>query len=222
MQEEEELEVNERRDEATEPLHIASENIMEVLRESRENILGVLPHVLERLEVRRLQETLKHEVEEATYITIHHILRDAFDEVLDRVLKERIAEKVEGILRDAISSGLKDRNIEEIIGRKIEEKADRIADEKMRKIEKMWSEEGALRILKDRIKDRILEDINEETLEKLKKKLLERIEEERPVLMQMLSDLIHRICTIEERIIRVENALMNVEQRAESWRGVRL
>jgi len=221
MEKVEEAEVNEKTEEGT-PLHVASESVMEVLRESRENIQSILPHVLERLEVRRLQETLKHEVEEATYIAIHHILRDAFDEVLDRVLKERIAEKVEGILRDAISSGLKDRNIEEIIGRKIEEKAERIADEKMRKIEKMWGEGGALRILKDRIKDRILEDINEETLEELKKKLLERIEEERPVLMQMLSDLIHRISTIEERIIRVENALMNVEQRAESWRGVRL
>jgi len=76
MEEVNEAEANEESERQEENLlEIASKDVMTVLRESRENIQSVLPYVLERLEVRRLQETLKHEIEEAIYIAIRKSLQ---------------------------------------------------------------------------------------------------------------------------------------------------
>ena len=200
MQEEKEVEVNERREEATEPLPIISENIMQVLRESREDILSVLPHVLERLEVRRLQETLKHEIEEATYISIREILRGTLDDALAKVLDERIEKAVEDVFRDVVRHRLKEEKLEEYIKREIERKLADYIEEQAYEAGRHWREEYLFYTFKEKVKEQVLNEIGEDVVKELKEQALEQLKKEQPLLAQALGELSRRIDSLENSI----------------------
>jgi len=215
MQEEKEVEVNERREEATEPLPIISENIMQVLRESRENILSVLPHVLERLEVRRLQETLKHEIEEATYISIREILRGTLDDTLAKVLDEKIEEAVGDVFRDVVRHRLKEEKLEEYIKREIERKLADYIEEQAYEVGRHWREEYLFYTFKEKVKEQILDEVGEDVVKELKEQVLRQLETEKPLLAQVLNSLSRRIDSLESSInaLREELNMLRSEGR---------
>ena len=215
MQEEKELEVNERREEATESLPIVSGNIMEVLRESRENILGVLPHVLERLEVRRLQETLKHEIEEATYISIREVLRGTLDDTLTKVLDERIEKAVEDAFRDVVRHRLKEEKLEEYIKREIERKLADFIENQAYEVRRHWREEYLFYTFKEKVKEQVLNEVNDEVIEELKEQALRQLEAEKPLLAQALGELSRRIDSLESSIntLREELNMLKGKER---------
>ena len=212
---EEELEVNEKEEKTAEPLHIASENIMEVLRESRENIQSVLPYVLERLEVRRLQETLKHEVEEATYISIREVLRRTLDDTLTKVLDERIEKAVEDAFRDVVRHRLKEEKLEEHIKREIERKLADYIEEQAYETRRHWREEYLFYTFKEKAKEQILNEISEDVVKELKERALRQLEAEKPLLAQALGELSRRIDSLEGSInaLREELNILRGKER---------
>ena len=211
MEKVEEAEVNEKAEEKT-PLHVVSENIMEVLRESRENIQSVLPHVLERLEIRRLQETLKHEVEEATYIAIRDVVRKTLHDTLIKVLDEKIGEAVEDILRDIVSHHLKEESLKEYIEKEIMRKLKDYVEEQAYEAKRHWREEYLFYTFKEKAKEQILNEINDEVIEELKERALERVKTEQPLLAQALAELSRRIDSLEASINSLREELNMLRQ----------
>ena len=200
MEKEKGEEANEKEEKTAEPLSIISENIMQVLRESRENILSVLPHVLECLEVRRLQETLKHEIEEATYISIREILQRTLDDTLTKVLDEKIEGAVEGVLRDVVGHHLKEEKLEEYIKREIERKLADYIEEQAYEVKRHWREEYLFYTFKEKVKEQVLNEISEDVVKELKERALEQLEKEQPLLAQALGELSRRIDSLENSI----------------------
>ena len=211
MEKVEEAEVNEKAEEKT-PLHVVSESVLEVLRESRENIQSVLPHVLERLEIRRLQETLKHEVEEATYIAIRDVVRKTLHDILIKVLDEKIGEAVEDILRDIVSRHLKEESLKEYIEKEIMRKLKDYVEEQAYEAKRHWREEYLFYTFKEKAKEQILSEINDEVIEELKERALERVKTEQPLLAQALAELSRRIDSLEASINSLREELNMLRQ----------
>jgi len=214
MEKEKEEEANEKEEKMTE-LPIISENIMQVLRESRENILSILPHVLERLEVRRLQETLKHEIEEATYISIHNVLRRTLDDSLTKVLDERIEKAVEDVFRDVVRHRLKEEKLEEYIKREIERKLADYIEEQAYEARRHWREEYLFYTFKEKVREQVLNEISEDVVKELKERALEQLKKEQPLLAQALGELSRRIDSLESSInaLREELNMLRGKER---------
>jgi len=221
MEEVKEVEANEEGGKREETLlEIASKDVMTVLRESRENIMSVLPHVLDRLEVRRLQETLKHEIEEATYIAIQRILADSFDEIVGKVLEEKIMERVEGTLRTLADTRFRGKEVREIIEERFLEKIDWDLRRTVEDIAREWKDDEQFRTFKERLKEQVLEELREEAIKKLKKDLQKSLEIEKPFLVQTIGEISRRISLLEERINKVEDTLTKRTQHeryGEGW-----
>jgi len=207
MEKEKGEEANEKEEKMTEPLPIISENIMQVLRESRENILSVLPHILERLEVRRLQETLKHEIEEATYISIREILRGTLDDALAKVLDERIEKAVGDVFRDVVRHRLKEEKLEEYIKREIERKLADYIEEQAYEARRHWRKEYLFYTFKEKVKEQVLNEIGEDVVKELKERALEQLKREQPLLAQALGELSRRIDSLENSINALQGEL---------------
>ena len=214
-----EVEVSEKDEKSEESLlELASKDIMTVLRESRENIQSVLPYILERLEVRRLQEVLKHEIEEATYIAIQRILTDSFDKIVGKVLEEKIMEKVGGTLRTLADTRFRGKEVREIIEECFLEKIDWDLRRTVEDTVREWKDNEQFREFKEKLKEQVLEELREEAVEKLKNAVRKSIETEKPFLTQTLVEHSERISQLEERISRIEDALMIGKDAQHRWR----
>lgn len=218
MEEVKEVEANEADEKREETLlEIASKDVMSLLRESRENIQSILPYVLERLEVRRLQETLKHEIEEATYIAIQRILQDSFDEIVGKVLEEKIMERVGGTLKTIADTRFRGKEVREIVEERFLERIDWDLRRTVEDIVREWKDNEQFRKFKEELKEQVLEELREETVEKLKNAVRRSIETEKPFLTQTLVALNDRISKLEERINRVEDTLMKGRDTQHRW-----
>jgi len=195
------------------PLEIASKDVMTALRESRENIQSVLPHVLERLEVGRLQETLKHEIEEAIYIAIRKSLQKTLEDILLKVLDEKIEKAVESAFTEVITRHLTEDSVKEYIKNEIMRKLNSIVDDQAWKINRQWEKERFLENLKDRIKEQVLKGIDDEVVKNLKKRVLKQVEEEKPILAEALAELGRRIDSLEAQIHLLQSQIYDLRGR---------
>ena len=208
------VEVSEKDEKSEESLlELASKDIMTVLRESRENIQGVLPHVLERLDIRRLQETLKHEVEEATYISIQNVLRKSLEDVLLKVFDEKVEKAVERAFTEVVTQHLREKSIKEHIVAEIKRKLADFIDDQVYELKKLWREEGILETLKDRVKEQVLKEISDEVVKGLRERVLKQVEEEKPILAEALAELGSRISSLESQIHLLQSQIYELRGR---------
>ena len=208
------VEVSEKDEKSEESLlELASKDIMTVLRESRENIQGVLPHVLERLDIRRLQETLKHEVEEATYISIQNVLRKSLEDVLLKVFDEKIEKAVERAFTEVVTQHLREKSIKEHIVAEIKRKLADFIDDQVYELKKLWREEGILETLKDRVKEQVLKEISDEVVKELRGRVLRQVKEEKPILAEALAELGSRISSLESQIHLLQSQIYELRGR---------
>jgi len=214
MEEVKEAEANEEDEKREEtPLEIASKDVMTVLRESRENIQSVLPYVLERLEVRRLQETLKHEIEEATYIAIRKVLEKTLEDSLVKVLDERIKKVVDRAFTDVVGRHLSEKSLKEHIEREIKRKLADFIDDQVWEMKRQWRGKSALEAIKDRVKERVLKEIDDEVVKKLRERVLEQVEKEKPILAEALRELGGRIDSLENRISTLQYQIYELRRQ---------
>ena len=214
MEEVREVEVSEeggKREET--PLEIASKDVMTVLRENRDNIQSVLPYVLERLDIRRLQETLKHEVEEATYISIQNVLRKTLEDTLFKVFDEKIEKAVEGAFTEVVTQHLREKSIKEHIVTEIKRKLADFIDDQVYELKKLWREEGILETLKDRVKEQVLKEISDEVVKELRERVLRQVEEEKPILAEALAELGRRISSLEAQTHLLQSQIYDLRGR---------
>jgi len=216
MEEVKEAEANEEDEKREEtPLEIASKDVMTVLRESRENIQSVLPYVLERLEVRRLQETLKHEIEEATYIAIRNVLQNSLNDTLVEVLKEKIREAVSDAFENVVKYHLREPNLKDYIESEVKRRLDSFISDQVYEIRRELREE-VIETLKDRVKEQILEEIDDEVVRKLKEQALSQIEAEEPLLTQTLKELSRRVDWLWEENDRLRQRIIDLRNELRS------
>ena len=214
MEEVKEAEANEENEMREETLlETASKDVMTVLRESRENIQSVLPYVLERLEVRRLQETLKHEVEEATYISIQNVLRKRLEDALLKVFDEKIEKAVERAFTEVVTQHLREKSIKEHIVAEIKRKLADFIDDQVYELKKLWREEEFLETLRDGVKEQVLEEISDEVVKGLRERVLKQVEEEKPILAEALAELSRRIDSLESQIHLLQSQIYDLRGR---------
>ena len=195
------------------PLEIASKDVMTALRESRENIQSALPYVLERLEVRRLQETLKHEIEEATYISIQNVLRKSLEDIPLKVFDEKIKKAVERAFTEVVTRHLREKSIKEHIVVEIKQKLADFIDDQVYELKKLWREEGYLETFRDRVKEQVLKEISDEAVKKLRERILKQVEEEKPILAEALAELGRRIDSLEAQIHLLREQVYGLSRR---------